>query len=321
MQLKALLLAALLALPATASAAAPQESAFEAPGPGGALKGTLLRPGDAGRKDPVVLIVPGSGPTDRDGNNVLGVKGSPYKLLAQALLERGVSVGRYDKRGMFASAAAGDPLKVTVTDYATDVGALVGALRKTTGAPCVWLAGHSEGALVAQLAASKTQGVCGLVLIAGAGRRISDVMRSQFAANPAVASYLPALNAAVASLEAGQKVDPANLPPHLQQVMFAPAVQDYLIDWMRHDPTSLLKAYKGPVLVLQGETDIQVSIEDAERLAGARPGVTKVVLPGVNHVLKSAPKDRAANVAAYADPHLPLAPGVADTIADFIKRH
>ena len=75
------------------------------------------------------------------------------------------------------------------------------------------------------------------------------------------------------------------------------------------------------MLVLQGTTDLQVSVEDARRLAAARLGVTLVLLEGVNHVLKLAPADPRANVATYADPGLPLAPGVASTVADFVKAH
>ena len=76
-----------------------------APGPQGPLEGTLL---DAGKGAPVVLIVPGSGPTDRDGNNPIGVTSAPYRLLAEALGAKGVSTVRIDKRGLGGSKAAVD---------------------------------------------------------------------------------------------------------------------------------------------------------------------------------------------------------------------
>src|SRR5262245_27369550 len=145
----------------------------------GALHGTMLT---TGPRAPIVLIVPGSGPTDRDGNSLLGVRAANYRLLAEALARKGVSSVRVDKRGMFGSAGAGDPNAVTVELYATDIRAWIDSIRKATGTRCVWLLGHSEGALMVSAAARERNDVCGLVLVAGAGRRWGDVLRAQLAA-------------------------------------------------------------------------------------------------------------------------------------------
>ena len=150
--LPALIAAATLA--ATAPAVAQTSSEITAPGPIGALHGTLLKPDAPG---PVVLIVPGSGPTDRDGNNPLGVKAQPYKLLAEALAAKGIASVRIDKRGLFGSkGAVDDPNAVTIAGYADDVRAWVKAARAATGAPCVWLVGPSEGGLVVLAAPAYT---------------------------------------------------------------------------------------------------------------------------------------------------------------------
>jgi uncharacterized protein len=314
-------LAAVVVMLATEGAmAAPIESFVEAPGPLAPLKGTLLSPADNPHA-PVVLIIPGSGPTDRDGDNPMGVKAAPYRLLAEALAADGIASARIDKRGMFASAPAvknGD--QVSVGDYASDIHAWVKSLRGTTGAPCIWVLGHSEGALVAEVAAQSPDGICGLILVSGIGRRFGDVITEQLKDNPANAPILAEALAALAKLEAGQHVDATGMNPALMP-LFRPSVQDYLIDLMAQDPVKLLAAYDGPVLIMQGTTDMQVSVEDAQLLAHARPGVELVLLAGVNHVLKLAPADRAANMATYVDPSLPLAPGIADAIATFIKAH
>src|SRR6476469_492073 len=148
-----------------AMAATAASIAMTAPGPQGPLAGTLL---DGGAHSPVVLIIPGSGPTDRDGNNPLGITAAPYRMLAEALAQRGVSTVRIDKRGMFASkAAVADPNKVTIGDYARDTHNWVAAIRKQTGANCVWVLGHSEGALVALAAAQKPDAICGAILVSG----------------------------------------------------------------------------------------------------------------------------------------------------------
>jgi pimeloyl-ACP methyl ester carboxylesterase len=299
-------------------AAAPIETVVEAPGPQGPLQGTLLTPADH-VKAPVVLIIPGSGPTDRDGDSPLGVKAAPYRLLAEALAAEGVASARVDKRGMFGSkAAAPNPAQVTIADYASDVHAWVTALKAKTGAPCVWVLGHSEGALVAEAAAQNPDGICGIILVSGMGRRFGDVITQQLRANPANAPVLREALAAIAKLEAGQHVDVTGMNPALLP-LFRPEAQDYMIDLMAQDPVKLLAGYKGPVLVLQGTTDLQVTVGDAEMLNHARPGVELVLVPGMNHILKIAPPDRAANIATYADPNLPLAPGLVDPIATFTK--
>ena len=118
-----------------AQAAAPIERQLTAPGSQGSLSGTLL---DAGKRAPVVVIIPGSGPTDRDGNNPLGVRPSTYRLLAEGLAARGITTVRIDKRGMFASKAAiANPNAVTIADYAADAHAWAKAARVATGARCV----------------------------------------------------------------------------------------------------------------------------------------------------------------------------------------
>ena len=297
-------------------AAAPVVADVTAPGPNGALVGTLL---DAGRGSPVVLIIPGSGPTDRDGNNPLGVTAGTYRLLAEALQQRGVSSVRIDKRGMFGSRAAiSDANAVTIADYATDVRAWTRSIRERTGAKCVWVLGHSEGSLVALAAAQQSEGICGVISVSGAGRRLADVMRAQLRANPANAPILDDALKAVAELEAGRRVDPAGLPGPLP-MLFPSAVQGFVIDLFAQDPARLAGSLKVPLLVVQGETDLQTSVEDARALASAQPKARLVLVPGVNHVLKSAPADPAANLATYSNPALPVSPSVADAIAEFVK--
>ena len=317
MKLTTLVIAGLLLAAAASARAAPVETYVQTQGPSGFLKGTMLAPADASGA-PVVLIIPGSGPTDRDGNSPLGVKAAPYRLLAEALAGQGVASVRIDKRGMFASAGAGDPNHVTIAAYAADAHAWAASLRHDTGAPCVWLLGHSEGGLVALVAAQTPQDICGLVLVAAAGRPLADILREQLRANPANAPLLGEALAAIDKLAAGHHVDATGMNPALLS-LFAPAVQDFVIDEMSYDPAKLAAAYPGPILVLQGTTDLQVSLADAQRLAAARPGIRLVELPGVNHMLKVAPAAPGANAATYADPSLPLAPGVVEAIATFVK--
>lgn len=308
------------ALMTPAAAATPTSAEVEAPGPRGPLKGTMVRSRRPGA--PLVVIIPGSGPTDRDGNNPLGVAAAPYRLLAEALATRGVDSVRIDKRGQFGSAAAIDgPSEISMAGYATDMGAWAAALRRQAGVPCIWLAGHSEGALTALVAARESEeGLCGLILISGAGRRLSDVIREQLRASPGAEPLLPQAMAALDRLDAGERVDTSDMHPALLPLL-GPQVQDYLIGVFRHDPAALAARIGVPMLIVHGDRDIQTAEIDARALAAANPRARLAILPGVNHVLKHVDgSDRAANLATYANPDLPIASEVLDAIAAFVAR-
>jgi uncharacterized protein len=308
------MIAAALALAAAAAAGV----AVTAPGPQAPLAGTLV---EAGSGAPVVLIVPGSGPTDRDGDNPGGVGAATYRLLADALAERGVATVRIDKRGVGGSRAAiADPDAVTIADYAADVHAWARAIRARTGAPCVWVLGHSEGGLVALAAAQAPDDLCGLVLVAAPGRPFGALIREQLARDPANARFVPPAEAALRALEAGGSVDVAALPAPLLPLFAAP-VQGFLRDLLRYRPAALAAATRLPILIVQGGRDLQVGMADARALAAARPDATLLLVPEANHVLKAVPADDlAANFAAYRDPSRPLVAAIPDAIAAFVRR-
>ncbi|MFN7129514.1 MAG: alpha/beta hydrolase [Brevundimonas sp.] len=300
---------ALLAGPVSTEIALPAQ-----PAP---LHGTSLTPENASA---VAVILPGSGPTDRNGNSPAGVSASTYRLLAEGLAAQRVATVRIDKRGVAASAAAGPAeADLRFDAYVADARAWAAEAASRAGKPCAWLIGHSEGALIALKAVEggddpESSKVCGLVLLSGAGRPAGVVIREQLAAlpEPMKAQAFSALT----ELEAGRTV--ADTPPALA-ALFRPSVQPYLISWLPLDPAALIAAYEGPVFIGQGTTDIQVGVVDAQTLAAADPQATLKLWDGVNHVLKTAPAERAANIAAYSNPDLPLAPGVVEDVADFIQ--
>jgi pimeloyl-ACP methyl ester carboxylesterase len=301
--------------------AEPVESGIEAPGPNGPLKGLMLlaadRPGA-----PVVLIIPGSGPTDRNGNSLHGLRTDTYKLLAEGLAARGIASVRIDKRGLYSShAAIPDANDVTIGGYADDVHAWAKVIEEKLGARCVWVLGHSEGALVAMVAAKDNPpDICGLVLVGAAGRKLGEVIKEQMRSNPANAPLIDEAFRDIDQLAAGKRVeiDIERTRPAIT-ALFPPRVQVFLIDAMSYDPPLVLASYRGPVLILQGERDIQIGVDDAKRLKAADDKAKLVLLPDVNHVLKTVDTDdRAANLRTYLDPKLPVAPSVVAAIADFI---
>ena len=280
------------------------------------LHGTLLTP--EGQTRAAAVILPGSGPTDRDGNSAqFGIRAGTYRLLAEGLAERGVATIRIDKRGIGDSAVAGGAeADLRFSAYADDARAWAAEAAAKTGRPCAWLIGHSEGALVALAAvANGDDKVCGLVLLSGAGRPAGAVLREQLATLPE--PLKTRAYDAVAELEAGRTVAD---PPAELAALFRPSVQPYLISWLALDPAQLAAAYDGPIFIGQGTTDLQVSMADAEAIKAAQPRAELVVWDGVNHVLKTAPTERAANIATYMDPALPLAPGVVEAVANFVLK-
>ncbi|WP_240539908.1 alpha/beta hydrolase [Salinarimonas soli] len=279
------------------------------------LHGTLTLPDAPSGETPGVLIVAGSGPVDRDGN-LPGMRNDSLKQLAHGLAQRGIASLRVDKRGIGMSReAAPREEDLRFGTYVEDAARWAHRLRAEPGIGRVALIGHSEGALVVTMAAKTAGDVVGLVLVAGAGQAAGRLIRQQLAAAGLPPALREAADRALSELEVGRMVPDA---PRELAALFRPSVQPYMASWVGLDPAAELAATGGPALVIQGTTDLQVSPDDAGRLAASRAGVERVLVEGMNHVLKAAPPDRAANLATYGDPALPIVPGVVDRIAGFL---
>jgi uncharacterized protein len=305
------------ALPLIACLAAAPLAAEEivAQSPVGTLQGTLERP--AGETRATALILPGSGPTDRDANNAMGLATDAYRLLAEALAGEGIATARIDKRGIGSS--AGRPgMEVSLAAYRQDTAAWIATLRQATGADCVWLIGHSEGGLLA-IDAAGLDHVCGLVLLTTAGQPIGGLMREQVARQPGTEALLLALDTALEELMAGGRPDPATIPPALAP-LFGEDSLDYLRELTLLDPAAALSETDLPVLILHGSADIQVPAREGDALAAARPDAARTVLRGMTHTLKQIADDAdlAANMASYTDPSVPLHGGLVPVVAGFI---
>lgn len=277
------------------------------------LYGTLLFPDGAG-PHPALLLVAGSGPVDRDGN-LPGLVNNSLRMLAEGLAERGVATLRTDKRGVGASLAAAPNEAVLVLDaYVSDMARWWHALAGDPLVSRAGLLGHSEGALIATLAA-KVVAVDRLVLLAGAGVPAGPLILRQLAAGGVPAELVAEARGIIGRLLQGEAV--AEVPPPLMG-LFRPSVQPYVTSWLVRDPAAELMPLQCPVLVVQGIADLQIQVSDARLLAASRPNAALLLVPGMNHVLKAPADSRAVNLAAYADPELPLADGLVDGIAHFV---
>lgn len=279
----------------------------------GALHGAYI---NAGSGTPIALIVPGSGPTDRDGNQGKALQSNVCKHLAYQLADKGISTVRVDKRGMYSSAEAGNPNAVTLEIYTKDYRDWIDAIKAKSSAKCIYLLGHSEGGLMVSSAAVGRKDVCGLILVSTPGRPLGTILREQLKANPANFFLLKQALAAITKLENGQHVDTKKMNRALLP-LFRDSVQDYWISILVVDPASMAAKAKQRTLIVQGGNDLQVSIKDAELLAEATDG-DLVIFGKVNHVLKNAPRDRRGNLKIYNKPDLPVADGVITAVADFM---
>ncbi|WP_060508869.1 alpha/beta hydrolase [Pseudomonas sp. NBRC 111124] len=281
----------------------------------GVLHGSLLLPQQA-TPPPVVLIIAGSGPTDRDGNNPASGRVDNLKRLALVLANEHIASVRYDKRGVAASQpATPDERDLSVQRYVDDVVAWSRKLKADPRFGPLILVGHSEGALIASLAAERA-GASAVITLAGMGRPLADVLREQLAQRMSPAQ-LAGGSALLDRLQAGQTS--LDVPAPLRQV-FRPSVQPYLITLLQQDPAQAFARLPMPALIVQGRNDVQVDVADAERLKAAKPDAQLVLIDGMNHMLRISPKDMHQQRESYLNPELPLARELGERVVSFIHQ-
>ena len=279
----------------------------------GELFGSLLLP-KSDTPVPVVLIISGSGPTDRDGNNPDGGRNDSLKRLAWVLAKHNIASVRYDKRGVAASlAATPDERNLTLDAYVSDAQAWGRKLKDDPRFDKLILLGHSEGALIASLAAPSVDAAA-VISLSGSARPIDQVVRQQLS-NHLPPPLMLRSNELLDSLKAGKTDD--NVPPPLQAI-FRPSVQPYLISLFRQDPAAAFAKLKMPALIIQGSNDIQVGVNDAKMLKAAKPDAELALIEGMNHVMRIVPNDVKRQLASYRDPQLPLAAELGTRILGFI---
>ncbi|MBQ5894184.1 MAG: alpha/beta fold hydrolase [Rikenellaceae bacterium] len=305
--MKRILIAVIMAF---ATLAASAETPITLQTASGEIYGTLVAPENASRT--AVLIIAGSGPTDRNGNSVAGISTNAYKMLADSLAAHGYASLRYDKRGIASSAAAGtDESQLTFDAYIEDAAAWVDLLVADERFDRVVLAGHSEGGLIALVAAKRTEQVAAVITLAGVGEAIDATLRRQLATQPE--PYKSECYRIIDELKAGRKV--AEVKPELA-VLFRESVQPFLISQMRYEPAAEARALKVPLLVVQGTTDIQINLNDAIKLSTSNFTAKLAIIKDMNHVLKPcASLDQQAQMMTYINSSTALAPTLVPTLA------
>jgi pimeloyl-ACP methyl ester carboxylesterase len=280
----------------------------------GKIYGTLRCP-KAKEKVPVALIVAGSGPTDRNGNQPPYIQCNSYKILAEALEKKGIASLCYDKWGAGQSLDTSkiDESKIRFHHYIDDAILWLKYLQKDKRFSQIIVIGHSEGSLIGMIVAQK--GIATkYVSLSGVGIPANEILKKQLEVIKDTNVYNEVTHS-LSELVQGRQVD--TMSPMLQSI-FRPSVQPYLISWFKYNPAEEISKVNIPCLIVQGTTDLQVGVDNAVILSKALPTAQLEIIQGMNHILKQAPIEKAKNIATYSNPDLPLDKTLVKSIVHFI---
>ncbi len=280
----------------------------------GDIHGTLTL-ANTSNPSPLVIIIAGSGPTDRNCNSIAGVHSDAYKMLAEGFAMNGISTLRYDKRGIGASKTAMmSESDLRFETYVMDIVNWISMLKTDERFSEIILLGHSEGSLLGMIAAEKNP-VSAYISVAGPGKSADKILKEQLEGKlpPAL---MDESNRILDSLRIGKTI--ANFNPSLIS-LYRPSVQPYMISWIKYDPSIEIAKLNIPILLIQGTTDLHVSENDAKLLAAAKPTAKLLIIDKMNHILKESEADVQQNMSTYQNPKLALKSGLVNKIVNFIK--
>ena len=276
------------------------------------LKGTLYSPLKENKKTNLVILIAGSGPTDRDGNQK-GMTNNSLKYLSEELSKNNQAVFSYDKR-IIAQMAAGTVNEATLSfdDFINDAKEVIRFFKNQKKYNKIIVAGHSEGSLIGMLAA--TENTDAFISLAGAGRTIDAVLVEQ------IEKQAPFLKEEVQKdldiLKSGQTFELKN---KMLTSLFRESVQPYMISWIKYNPQNEIKKLQIPVLLINGTKDLQVNVSEAELLKKAKPEAKLEIIENMNHIFKEIKGDDSENMKSYSDPNLRVTKKLVIAINLFIK--
>ncbi len=276
------------------------------------IDGTLLNPSTS-EKIPLAIIIGGSGPTDRDGNQQM-MKNNSLRYLAEGLFEEGIASYRYDKRIVKQMKDRSVSEKdIRFDSFIEDAKDIIEYFRKGNEFSKIYLIGHSQGSLVAMVAAQGRAD--GFISLAGAGQSIDDVIVDQ------LEKQAPGLkeNARESFDDLRTNGVAVNYSPGLASI-FRKDIQPFIRSWMQYNPKAEIAKLNIPVLIINGDKDLQVHVSEAEALHRAKPGAEYIVVTNMNHILKEIEGNDMENQKSYNEYKTPVMPELIESISDFIKK-
>lgn len=273
------------------------------------IDGTLIVPNTG--SDQLAIIIAGSGPTDRNGNQNF-LKTNNLRKLAQELAQDGIATFRYDKRIVKQiKMKAVDP-NITFDDFVSDAIAVVNYFKAQKEFKQLYIIGHSQGSLTGMLAAQ--QGVDGFISLAGAGQSIDAVIIAQV--QKTAPMFTEDTKRVFEVLKSGKTT--TDYPPALASI-FDSSVQKFMMSWMKHDPAIVIKSLKIPILLINGTKDLQVNTTEAELLHKASKQSELTFIDTMNHVLFTITGDDQENAKSYNDINGKISEAMVTAIVNFIK--
>lgn len=274
------------------------------------LPGTLSYP-ELKEKTPLVIFVHGSGNIDRNGNQAgTQIKANYIKTLADSLNTKGIAFYRYDKRTSIITNLEKSK-NITLLDFVKDVKTAIDYFSDDKRFGSIHIIGHSQGSLVGIL--SVTDEIDSYISIAGPSKTIDKTIITQLEKqNTEFAKTARKHFDELAQTDTIQQVNP------LLMSIFAPQNHKFLANWMRLNPEEEIKKLDLPILILNGDADLQVSDENAEMLHKANPQSKLSIIPKMNHLLKEV-NTMEENQKAYTDETIPLSQRLVKEIVNFVK--
>lgn len=274
------------------------------------IDGTILVP-ETSEKPPLAIMVGGSGPTDRNGNQQM-MRNNSIKLLAEALYQQGIASFRYDKRiiKQIKDRTINEE-SIRFDEFIEDAVDIIDYFKRANAFSKIYVIGHSQGSLVGMVAAQNKAD--GFVSIAGAGQEIDDVIVDQLAVQA------PGLkdNARTSFDDMRANGVAQNYSPGLASI-FRKQIQPFMLTWMKFNPQEEIAQLNMPVLIVNGEKDLQVQVSEAEKLKAAKPEAEYHILPNMNHIMKEIEGNDMENSKSYNEPNRPVIPELIEIVAAFI---
>ena len=272
------------------------------------VEGTLLKP-EPLLASSLVIFIGGSGPVDRNGNQIFA-ENDMLKKLASALTNKGISTFRYDKRVVKQIKTRNIDEKILFNDFVEDAKSAINFFKQTYDK--IIIAGHSQGSLVGLLALDEK--VAGFISLNGAGQTIDEIIKTQITNSaPSLANQtIDVLN----KLKKGEIT--TNYPIALQSI-FNIETQPFLISWMKYNPSEIIKKINIPCLIIAGENDLQMDVNESIMLDKSAQNSKLILIKKMNHILFKIDGDRLENLKSYNNKNLKVAEEVIEEIFNFIS--
>lgn len=274
------------------------------------VDGTLLIPNET-EKPVLAIIIAGSGPTNRDGNQNF-LKNNSLKKLAVNLTKNGIATFRYDKRIVKQIRQGNVDKNMMFDDFVTDATAVVRYFKEKETYSKIYVIGHSQGSLVGMLAAKDKAD--GFISLAGAGNNIGDVLIEQVTKTAPM--FSEDTKRIVSSLKDGKTT--TDYPVALGS-LFGPDLQPFMMNWMKYNPTEIIATLKMPILIINGSKDLQVSEAEAELLKAANNNSELKIIENMNHILFEIEGDDLENSKSYNESFRSISTTLITNIIAFIE--